>query len=686
MSFCDDCRTLDLSTRLKATKGLVQSAQQDIQKWTLKSLRKSAETCHLCQLVLKVVNFHDRMLPETPPDDLLCILMIKDYGDILSMESGEIISPEILLGYESNDVEQILRLYIRVETANQARPVTLPCGLQMKAPDSSVHRSTVLKGRLVGSQVEISLLLEWIKICPEFHGTICASARIPDETDNLRMRVIDIERLCIVDLPRDAEYVALSYVWGNAHQQLLLLENLEGFTQPFGIREIAGKLPKTIRDAMDLVEQLGQRFLWVDAMCIIQDDPVDLEVQIQHMNVVYGCATLTVVAASGSDSNAGLPGVNPNSRKLLAIDHEIQGVHLVTSLPDFTSSLGKSVWDSRGWTMQEKVLSKHLLIFTEYQVFYHCNSATWCEDAIWESQDPCIQLSPGIDISSPDNASRALPHRSFTGLWKYSHFVTDYRSRHLSYQSDALNAFMGALTALGRELNTSFIWGLPESAFNETLLWQSQIQKASLRREQFPSWTWLGWKDSELPGLMHFPTVDTAHVETVGHVQWHRVTTDGSQELIGPPPTTYFELPRFDGPMTPKAPLQNLLRFWARSAYLFVGREPKAEDVRESTFARYGCPNYIVGFQKEDGKVAHLSSIALHEDWRRCQPDLLEFILICERRSRDPWDKGRVVEGLDLMLVETKEDVSYRVQLTYKLVSKAWWEHIQPVWRVVTLG
>ncbi|PMD42787.1 HET-domain-containing protein [Hyaloscypha variabilis F] len=654
MSFCDDCRSLDLSTRLKVTKGTVQTAQtsdeQDLRKWTLKSLRKSAETCDLCQLFLKAVHFHDRMLPETPPDNLLCRLVIKDYGDILSMQSGEIIPPEILLGYESNDVEQILRLYIYVETLNQARPLMLPCGFQMKAPDSSVNRSTVLRGRVVDSQVDNSLLLKWIKMCPEFHGSICAPARILDETDNLKMRVIDIERLCIVDLPRDAEYVALSYVWGNAQQQLLLLENLEELTQPFGIREIAGKLPKTIRDAMNLVEQLGQRFLWVDAMCIIQDDPVDLDVQIQHMNVVYGCATLTVVAASGSDSNAGLPGLNSNSRKLLAIDQEIQGVRLITSLPDFTRSLGDSVWDSRGWTMQEKVLSKHLLIFTEYQIFYHCNSATWCEDAIWESQDPYIQLSPGIDISSPDNASRALPHHSFTGLRKYSHFVTDYRSRQLSYQSDALNAFMGALTALGRELNTSFIWGLPESAFNDTLLWRSPIQKASLRREQFPSWTWLGWKDSVLPGLMRFPTVDAEHVETVGHVQWHRVTSDGSQQLIGPSPTTYFELPRFDDSMAPKVPPQNLLRFRARSAYLFVGREPKADDARESTFARYGCPNYIVGLQNEDGKVTHLSSISLHEDWRRSQPDLLEFILICERRTRNPWDKGEVVEGLDLML------------------------------------
>ncbi len=138
--------------------------------------------------------------------------------------------------------------------------------------------------------------------------------------------------------------------------------------------------------------------------------------------------------------------------------------------------------------------------------------------------------------------------------------------------------------------------------------------------------------------------------------------------------------------MAPKVPLQNLLRFWARSVYLFVGREPKADDARESSFRRYGCPSYIVGLQNEDGKVTHLSSISLHEDWRRSQPDLLEFNLIRERRTRNPWDRGEIVEGLDLMLVETKEGVSYRVQLTYKLVSKVWWEYIRPVWRVVALG
>lgn len=129
-----------------------------------------------------------------------------------------------------------------------------------------------------------------------------------------------MEQLCIVNLPKDCEYVVLSYVWGKTAQLRLLRENYESLTQPFALRALLDTLPRTIADATTLVRQLGERFLWVDSLYIIQDSPEDLAVQIQHMNIVYGCASLTIVAAAGSGSDAGLPGLRPNSRKILDID------------------------------------------------------------------------------------------------------------------------------------------------------------------------------------------------------------------------------------------------------------------------------------------------------------------------------------------------------------------------------
>ena len=163
-----------------------------------------------------------------------------------------------------------------------------------------------------------------------------------------------MEQLCIFNLSKDCEYVVLSYVWGRTAQVRLLRENYGNLNQPFVLRVLLDTLARTIADAITVVRRPGKRFLWVDSLCLIQDSPEDLAVQIRHMNIIYGCASLTTVAAAGSDSGAGFAGLRPNSRKILDIDQEIEGIPVITTLPSFADSIVDSVWESRGWKMQGK--------------------------------------------------------------------------------------------------------------------------------------------------------------------------------------------------------------------------------------------------------------------------------------------------------------------------------------------
>ena len=64
---------------------------------------------------------------------------------------------------------------------------------------------------------------------------------------------------------------------------------------------------------MQLASLLGFRYIWVDALCIIQDDPTDQSYQIGEMATIYSSASLTILAASGENSDAGLPGLGPSS-------------------------------------------------------------------------------------------------------------------------------------------------------------------------------------------------------------------------------------------------------------------------------------------------------------------------------------------------------------------------------------
>ena len=73
-------------------------------------------------------------------------------------------------------------------------------------------------------------------------------------------------------------------------------------------------LSKTIEDAISLTQRLDERFLWIDALCVLQDDDDDKSRRIHEMDHIYSSACCTTVAAFGNDSNAGLPGVSPASR------------------------------------------------------------------------------------------------------------------------------------------------------------------------------------------------------------------------------------------------------------------------------------------------------------------------------------------------------------------------------------
>jgi hypothetical protein len=65
---------------------------------------------------------------------------------------------------------------------------------------------------------------------------------------------------------------------------------------------------------MVLPAALGETYLWVDSLCIVQDDPVDKLEYIPHMDAIYGHATLAIIDAAGRDAQSGLPEIRQESR------------------------------------------------------------------------------------------------------------------------------------------------------------------------------------------------------------------------------------------------------------------------------------------------------------------------------------------------------------------------------------
>ena len=200
---------------------------------------------------------------------------------------------------------------------------------------------------------------DWIDNCKELHGDICAPLKGVKEAFAASVfnrlgssfRLIDVQSYCIVEAPETCQYVPLSYIWGGVPTIRLLQDNKEELMKAGSLKRYWGWIPRTIKDAIALTQIIyGTRFLWVDALCLVQDDAIDMLLVINKMDVIYEGAMITIVAAAGNDANAGLPGVRYGSRKpTQAIERIKPGIRMavVNNVEDI---LQLSKYSERGWT------------------------------------------------------------------------------------------------------------------------------------------------------------------------------------------------------------------------------------------------------------------------------------------------------------------------------------------------
>jgi hypothetical protein len=348
-------------------------------------------------------------------------------------------------------------------------------------------------------EVDFGLLSSWLRKCLDEHKADCRLLGW-DGSGVLGLLVIDVCQMCIIEAPPQCRYSALSYCWGEVDNFKHERGNSAVLRRDGGLKN--APLPKTVSDAILLIQSIGERYLWVDALCIVQDDPISSHEQISQMGSIYLMAIFTIVAAAGQDANAGLPGVRPWSR---TVDQESVDA-LITAIdgPYYSGEVRNSTWSTRGWTMQEEALSARRLIFTESQVYWRCREAIWLEETILESAPP--QKFHRLPPSQTDTEDLAIIGIKYGAYRMYENCVLAYGRRQLKYESDILRAFMGITSAIS-QLNPGalFNWGLPQSRFHWALGWvgESCTRNTSactiLDAERiehiirFPSWSWTGW-------------------------------------------------------------------------------------------------------------------------------------------------------------------------------------------------
>jgi hypothetical protein len=413
-------------------------------------------------------------------------------------------------------------------------------------------------GREFSSLVDTDRVRGWLQQCESHHGDRCGEPEWLSSSEAPEfLKVIDVDKRCIVDAPPNCRYLALSYVWGKPppEQDAQLCRSTT--TANIGqLRKEGGmspaSLPRTIRDAMTLTASLGERYLWVDAFCITQDDVQEVVKLTAKMDLVYACALMTIIAAAGEHGDAGLPGVTEGSREVIQGRVKItENLSVMqTAMQGIGRNLKDSKWNSRGWTFQERLLSRRVLMFTEDQIFWNCETSTWGEETILEPEEPeCWVLASNLECNSDSGYENET---KFT-LDALSSYIRHYSSRALTYQSDFLPAFLAVVRRVEYRTSENFHWGLTCTRFDQSLAWYGgdgrrteryriALDGGIIHQVPYPSWSWLGW----IGGIIGIPYYheelykDTLSGKSRSELDIYMLMSDGSvREITGmsTPPT-----------------------------------------------------------------------------------------------------------------------------------------------------
>jgi hypothetical protein len=386
------------------------------------------------------------------------------------------------------------------------------------------------------SQSELTLANFWLNDCISGSGKhqVCGKT---EDAPLLPTRVVDVGSsdadVCLhVSYPRETgNYVALSHCWGGKVPIMTTTSNIHEFMQ-----RLPSEMPKTFADAIAVTRKMGQRYLWIDSLCILQNSADDWVAESSHMDQVYSQALFTIVADAAENSSSGFLEPRARSvRKTSVINCDVSAtadkkvssvtVHvrergdLAFQLPyhdsypyghgnshselfHYDSSKTKppirSKLSTRAWAFQERLLSPRTLHFGPSEMAWECRALCSCEcSATNERTSRITSLLKGsialerFPTSDSDSTQSAL--RSIDNAWQRD-IVEEYTRLDVTKETDRLFALAGlAVKASTLRLGDQYMAGMWRKTIREGLSWYTTPERASRRPASDhtpPTWSW----------------------------------------------------------------------------------------------------------------------------------------------------------------------------------------------------
>ncbi|KDN71792.1 hypothetical protein CSUB01_11749 [Colletotrichum sublineola] len=338
------------------------------------------------------------------------------------------------------------------------------------------------------------------------------------QTDQDGPRLVLSETLtnrATVNSPK-VEYATLSYCWGpkeDADQQLKTTRaTLSAHLEKVPIESMT----PVVRDTVITCRALGIQYLWVDALCIIQGDSEDWNKESLSMSRVYYCSALTICPLASASCLQGYLSFRPSGYDVpfqSTKQNSVQGTYtLYPSSDDRVSSwnwsplmidLRQAVWDTRGWTYQENMLSTRLLFFGPGLWHFACEEGAVSEDSYFESGSvvhgslrALVAKAQEPEPEDPVEASRRV--RDAYARWDETLTI---QTRECSYREDLLPGIAGLAAECAKITKDTYLAGLWGGDLHYGLVWEvvnpeigdlstSLSQKRQPCSYVAPSWSW----------------------------------------------------------------------------------------------------------------------------------------------------------------------------------------------------
>ncbi|KAH7254330.1 heterokaryon incompatibility protein-domain-containing protein [Fusarium redolens] len=362
------------------------------------------------------------------------------------------------------------------------------------------------------------VLRKWLSTCMASHEGCHLSHSMTDEsaeeTTVLPTRVIDVGDVkehrakprLFVSNKASGQYIALSHRWSKEVATKLKSDNLSRYQKELPVND----MPPTFQDAIEVTRQLGFRYLWIDSLCIIQDDESDWSHESHRMGTIFEEAVCTIAAVDSVDDNGIDHGLflprdtDPLSVKLTIPYKKVPLSKL--SQRAFKTHTSVYVWkkqwlreiptiktcDKNTITIRPRIVSSYERLLSRRLIYYTKNKLSWS----------CFTESGEEEGGDPKQAARTplLPlwRRSYYPIFRtWEPIISDYQRCQLTFSKDRLAAVGGISARLEAHFSCKIYAGIvfqsPCDAAENLLWYASKAPLRTFNEFHAPSWTWVAF-------------------------------------------------------------------------------------------------------------------------------------------------------------------------------------------------